>query len=477
MAATRSTRYRRPTASEHQVLRELIVRPIRPEERARFDQLLVAHHYLQSAHLVGEHLRYVATHCGRWLALLAWAAPARHLRARDQWIGWTDEQRRRRLPLLANNTRFLILPECHHPNLASRALKLCLGRLSADWQSAWGHPVVLVESFVDAQLFRGTAYKVSGWVNPGATAGFARHAADYYVAHERPKQLWTRELVAGARRKLRAPKMPPAWAGVEAKIPPRCRDSTVRLRSLTEHLARVRDWRSRKSLRYPLPGMLTLIAGATFCGISRGPAELAAFAATLSQAQLRALRFRADPHTRRYDAPSETTFTRVLAAVDNDALQTALLAWQEQLLGPLDPRDNVIAIDGKELRHARGVQLVSAVTAHGQRWLGTVPVASKSNEIPAAPQLLDRLDVRDKLVAFDAIHTQTHTARHIVQERGGDYLFTLKDNQPTLRQTVETLLTPQRFSPSPHAADAGAHLGTQPEPQGNPPGPHDPRHP
>lgn len=135
-----------------------------------------------------------------------------------------------------SNTRFLILPECHLPNLANRAMKLCLARLSEDWQAAWQHPVVLAESFVDPQLFRGTAYKVSGWINPGATAGFARHAADYYVAHDRPKQLWVRELVPRARGQLRAEKLPPAWAVVEAAVPPRCRDSTKTLRALTAHL-------------------------------------------------------------------------------------------------------------------------------------------------------------------------------------------------------------------------------------------------
>lgn len=456
-----AARFRRPTPSEHEVLRALVVRPIRPAERARFDQLLVEHHYLRSAALVGEQLRYVATHRGRWLALLAWAAPARHLRVRDQWIGWSDEQRRRRLALLVSNTRFLILPECHLPNLASRALKLCLARLSGDWQAVWLHPVVLAESFVDPQLFRGTAYKVSGWVNPGATAGFARHAADYYVAHDRPKQLWMRELVPQARRKLRAEKLPPRWAATEAKVPPACRAPAKRLRSLTEQFARVPDRRSRKGLRYPLPGLLALLAAAAFCGVSRGPVELAAFALTLSQGQLRALRFRPDRHTRRYTAPTETVFTRVLAGVDTDQLEAALLAWQAQLLGPPAPKDNVIAVDGKELRHARGVQLVSAVTAAGQRWLGTVRVMHKSNEIPAVPKLLDRLELRGQLVVLDALHTQSDTARHIVQERGGDYLLTLKDNQPTLRQTVETLLTPQRFSPSAHGREHGPDVGTQ----------------
>lgn len=456
-----ATRFRRPTPSEHQVLRDLFVRPIRPDERERFDQLLVKHHYLHSAALVGEHLRHVATHRGRWLALLTWAAPARHLRARDQWIGWSDEQRRRRLALLVSNTRFLILPDCHLPNLASRAMKLCLARLSADWQKAWHHPVVLAESFVDPQLFRGTAYKVSGWVNPGSTAGFARHAADYYVAHDRPKQLWVRELVPKARRKLRAEKLPPLWAATEAKVPPACRDKAKHLGALVAHFGGVFDPRSRKGLRYPLPGLLALIAAAAFCGVSRGPVELAAFALTLSQGQLRALRFRPDRHTNRFTAPTETVFTRVLAAVDTGELEAALLAWQEQLLGPCAAEDNVIALDGKELRHARGVQLVSAVSAKGQRWLGTQRVAAKSNEIPAAPLLMDRLELRGKLVVLDALHTQGDTARHIVQERGGDYLLTLKDNQPTLRETVETLLRPQRFSPSAHGAEHGADMGTQ----------------
>ena len=103
-----------------------------PPRRTRpLRQLLIEHHYLKSATLVGEHLRYVATHRGRWLALRAWAAPARHLRARDQWIGWSDEQRRRRLALLVSNTRFLILPECHLPNLASATAPLLLPLLPA----------------------------------------------------------------------------------------------------------------------------------------------------------------------------------------------------------------------------------------------------------------------------------------------------------------------------------------------------------
>jgi hypothetical protein len=71
---------------------------------------MVAHHYLQSDRVVGEHLRYVVTYHGQWLALATWCAPALHLKARDAYIGWSEEQRRRRLALLANNARLAIIP-------------------------------------------------------------------------------------------------------------------------------------------------------------------------------------------------------------------------------------------------------------------------------------------------------------------------------------------------------------------------------
>src|SRR5207248_8485638 len=80
---------------------------------------------------------------GRWLALLLFSAAAKHLKHRDQWIGWTRAQRDRRLSLVANNSRFLILPQARIANLGSRVLRLSLDRLSADWQARYGHPVLV----------------------------------------------------------------------------------------------------------------------------------------------------------------------------------------------------------------------------------------------------------------------------------------------------------------------------------------------
>jgi hypothetical protein len=443
-------KFRRPEPDEQHILDHLTVRPIRPRERRRYDALMKEHHYLHSHQLVGEQLCYVITYGGEWLALSSWCAAARHLKGRDTFIGWTAEQCRKRRALLANNARFLILPNRHLPNLASRAMKLILGRIAWDWQQQFKHPIVLVESFVDPEQFRGTTYQCSGWSQLGLTQGYGRAAKDYYIQHEQPKQLWVKALVKNACKKLRADKLPEAWAVVESKVQPRCTAKSADLKALTDHLAQVPEYRSKHSLGFPLAGMLTLIAVAAFCGVVRGKKDLAAFAKTLSEHQLRALRFRRDKKTGKPRCPGVTTFFRILNEVDELALELALLAWQDQVLGPV--QDRIIAVDGKALRHSQGGELVSAVGAQSGRWLGTVRTPDKTNEITAARTLLERLnqrvDLSDKVVVLDALHTNQETARLVVQDLGADYLFTVKTNQQTLHKTVCGLLQARAFSPS-----------------------------
>lgn len=453
------SRFRRPTASEQQVLEQFQVRLLtQAAELEKFDRLIIEHHYLKSATLVGEHLRYVATYRGQWLALMAFSAGSFNLRYREAFIGWTPEQRRRRLSLVVNNARFLVLPACHYPNLPSRLLKLVLQRLSSDWQQRWGHPVALVETFVNPEFFRGTTYKVSGWSELGPTSGFGRCVQDFYEPHDQPKQLWVKELVPGACQKLRAPTLPPEWARVEQQTLPRCTAKVKEIQSLLSELQALPEFRSRDGLFYPIAGMMALIVLATFAGVVRGQRDLAAFARTLSQGQLRALGFRMNRKTRRIRCPKETVFFRVLQAIDEDQLEQILLRWQEKLLGPAN--DRVIAIDGKVLRHARGVELVSSFGVESGRWLGTLAVADKSNEIPAAQALLDRQNVEGKLVVMDALHTQDRTAQKIVFEQGGDYVFTVKKNQETLYQTLERKLTPGSFSPAAQGGKPGPAAGS-----------------
>ena len=439
--------YRRPDSGEQEILDGIEIRLITLDETGKFNELVTKHHYLKSAVLVGEHMRYVATFEGEWLALGAWSAGAMHLKGRDGWIGWNDEQRHRRLPLVVNNARLLGLPGCQVPNLMSRFMKGMLSRLNADWQERWGHAVAVAETFVDPVLYQGTCYKVSGWMRVAETAGYARGAkGDFYQAHNSPKHLWVKELEKGACQKLRGSALPEAWAGVEALTSPRCRARPAQIMSLMALLEKVPEFRRQQALRYPVAGMLALIAIASFAGVAHGQRDLAAFAGTLSQAQMRALKFRMVPRSKQREAPGETTFMRVLAGVDAAQVESALLLWQDQVLGPAE--DPLIAVDGKKLRHAAGVELVSAFGVKSGRWMGSVCTAAKSNEIPAARELLEKIDVRGKTVVFDALHTQHETARAVVFEGGGDYVFTVKDNQQGLNKEVARLLAEQPFSPS-----------------------------
>lgn len=224
------------------------------------------------------------------------------------------------------------------------------------------------------------------------------------------------------------------------------------------------EFRRKQGLAYPIAGMLALLAMATFSGVAKGYEDLADYAATLSQAQLRALNFRRAPHTNRVRSPGRTTFERVLSAVDAQVLQQVLLLWQEQVLGP--GQDPLVIIDGKEIRHA-DVESLSAVDGTG-RWLGSTLVAEGSNEIPAGRAQLAKLDLVGKIVLADAAHTQVAHARQILYQQGGHYLMTVKKNQKGLFETLETLLAPQRFSPSAHCANPRDEPGEQPEPPRNP---------
>lgn len=436
----------RLTADEQQILERAQVRLLNcPKDTARCDQLIREHHYLHDATLVGEQLRYAITYQGRWLGVATWSGAAFHIKDRDEFIGWDFEQCRRRRPLLANNSRLLILPECHYPNLVSRFMKLMLGRLSADWLERWGHPLAMVETFVDPQLYQGTAYKVSGWCHLGKTAGWKRDAADFYLKHDTPKQIWVRELVKKARVKLRAAQLPAQWAMVEEQARRRCTQTVREIRSLMQALRQdLPEFRRAQALGYPVAGLVALSVMAMATGVRKGPDDLADYADTLSQPQLRALNFRRDQHTGLYRCPKRTTFVRLLAGVEAPVLEQILLQWQQRLTGPV--QDNLVIIDGKKMRHG-GVEMVNAVTGQGQ-YLGGVITQDKSNEIPAARQLLDRLDLKGKITLTDAAHTQVETGQKILYEKGGDYLMTVKGNQPTLQKTLQDLFDKQVFPPT-----------------------------
>jgi Domain of unknown function (DUF4338)/DDE_Tnp_1-associated len=416
------------------------------KDKTRARRLLAKHHYLGDVRAVGEQLFYAVSDAeGGWLGVLVFCAASRRLRARDRWIGWSEEQRRRRLPLIVNNCRFLLLPDKTFPNLGSRSLRLTLDRLGGDWQDRYGHPVVAVETFVDPEQFCGTVYTANGWQELGQSEGFGRVRRDFYVQHHKPKRLFARELCRNARRSLAADKLRPALAGVEAKTSPRSTQNPAQIISLVEHFKKLPDYRQRIGV-YPLWSLVVIVLLAHLCGAPRGQKDLAKFAKGLSQAQRRALGVRRQPDG--YPAPSQPTFCRLFQRLDDQQLEKIFLQAQSQIRGPAPPEE-LIVLDGKEPKQGGGHSVLTAVTVPSQHYLGSAIVDTKTNEIPVARELFKKLDLDGRKVSLDALHTQDQTARELVLEHGADYLLTVKDNQPTVKTNIENALSapPADFSP------------------------------
>ncbi len=408
-----------------------------------WNSLVCERHYLQNAHLVGEQLRYVVTYQGQWVALLGWSAASFHLKDREAWLGWSHLQRRARLHLLAQNSRFVVLVErTAWPNLASRALGLVCRRLSQDWQQAYGHPIAAVESFVDSQLFRGTAYKATGWKLLGQTDGFGRVAEDFYVRHDRPKQLWVKSLIAEAPALLSGQCLPEGWQAYER---PCCGISCADLPSLYDRFRGLTDTRKGQGKRHRLATLYSFIACAKLSGVVGGYRAIYLYARSFTKPQRRALHCWINPRTGKYQVPSETSFFRALQLVTVEQVQAAIDPWLDEKLGPIAPGGQV-AMDGKTLKHS-GVHLASAIRVPSLRCAGVRAVPDKTNEITAVRQLIERTDLEGCLVEMDALNTQDETVQKLLYEKGADYIVSLKDNQLTLATTAQTLL-PQDVPPS-----------------------------
>jgi len=436
-------------ALESDILKRVTVRLIRDREQNHCDELLEQKHYLASARMVGRTLRYVAELDGQWVAVIYFSAAALHVKAREKWIGWTPRQRARRLGFIANNSRYLILPARESlPNLASRVLGLVLRRLSADWEAAWGQPLLAVESFVDESRYRGTCYRACGFEAVGLTKGYSRSARDYYQEHGQPKQLYLKELRPGARALLRRGRLPEALARHEEKVSGPCPFRAAELGSLFEQFRLLGDKRRGHGLRHRQPCVLACAAMAVLMGAG-GYKSIEDTCQKFTQRQLKALGCRRNRQGL-YVAPSDSTFLRVLRHLDVGLFDRIVGRWLgEQELSAVER----LAIDGKTLRGSgrtdgQPLQLLSVVTHRLRLTLAQVAVEDKSNEIPAFPQLVRQLPPVDSvLISADAMHCQQQSARIITQEHGWDYLFGLKGNQSGILERAQSLLSPQAPPP------------------------------
>ncbi|MBM3815242.1 MAG: DUF4338 domain-containing protein [Acidimicrobiia bacterium] len=173
-----------------------------PAESRRWRELIERHHYLGCRVPFGAHLRYWVRHGERELACLLWTSPAWKMQARDGWIGWSDEQRRRNLQSIVNNGRFLILPWVEVKGLASKILALSARQMPRDWETRYGCRPLLLETLVDAALFRGTCYRAANWIHIGQTTGRGRMDREHTAHGQAIKDIYVYPLVRDARQRL-----------------------------------------------------------------------------------------------------------------------------------------------------------------------------------------------------------------------------------------------------------------------------------
>lgn len=207
--------------------------------------------------------------------------------------------------------------------------------------------------------------------------------------------------------------------------------------ALFSRLESIEDPRARRGRRHHQRSVLASILCAVISG-AQGSAAIGEWVKRLPPQMLRRLRCRRAADGR-YEPPSEPTIRRILAAVNIEQLERQLGDWLQTHTAIDEP----VALDGKTLRgshdqgHAR--QLVAAFGHHSNVVLNQVEVADKASELKAVKPLLDPLPLAGRVVTADALHTQVETARYLVEDKQAHYLFTVKDNQSTLKADIASL--------------------------------------
>lgn len=212
--------------------------------------------------------------------------------------------------------------------------------------------------------------------------------------------------------------------------------------SLKEALSNIEEFRQAQGLRYSLLSILLLACVAMMCG-ARSESAIAEWGRNYGHKWLRRLGIK------RKTSPSQSTIHRVFKGIDVVALERAISRWAESVLGEPEPLE-AIAVDGKALKGAikqgaRDAYLLSAVSHRLATVLAQVAVTDRTNEIGQMPDLLEQLVLTGLVVTADAMHTQAATAQTIL-DAGGDYLFVVKENQPTLLREIELVFETSKLA-------------------------------
>jgi len=320
---------------------EIQIRPVESSEEGRYQEQMACHHYLGELPKIGETLWYVATWREQWVAQLSLSAAALKCGVRDRWIGWDFRSQYGRLKLIANNSRFLILPDWHRRNIGSRVLSLTERRVVADWQARFGHALLLLETFVDPRRFHGGVYRAANWIDLGLTQGYRRTREGYSAQADAPKRVFVRPLCRDPRAQLTHRD----WNHLQLTGAPKIMLNAEQMRSLPQCFTIVTDPRRAQGRRHRLPVVLGISAGAILCGME-GYKAISDWAKGLGQKARE--RFGCRRENGRYVVPSEFVIRDCLVRIDPGALDRALNAWN-QVWGA---QDDALAMDGKTMKNA-----------------------------------------------------------------------------------------------------------------------------
>ncbi len=324
-----------------QVLLELHVRQVVRSEEERYQAQMALHHYLGALPKISETIWYVATWRDQWVAQVSVSAAALKCGVRDRWIGWDFRTQYDRLKLIANNSRFLILPDWHRPNIGSRVLSLTERRITTDWQARFGHPLLLLETFVDPRRFHGGVYRAANWLELGLTQGYRRTRGGYSADIDAPKRVFVRPLHRDARAQLNHPDR----NHLQLTGVPKLMLTADQMRALPLCFTTIADPRRREGRRHRLPVVLGIAAGAFLCGM-RGYKAAHDWAEGLGQKARE--RFGCRREKGRYVVPSEFVIRDCLVRIEPDALDRALNAWTQAW----GKDDKALAMDGKTMKNA-----------------------------------------------------------------------------------------------------------------------------
>ncbi len=412
----------------------------------------LAHQYLDEEHFLGagkeagDRLGQFILEDGSVVAVLIWCASAWHLKKRDLLIGWDPVTRAKRLKLVAQLRRFLVLDQHRKANLASECLGLALRNLQRQWFKKHGYEPLAAESFSDPENHAGTVYKATNWTLAGDTKGFSQQRSkedntDYYIPNGRPKKLWLKPLHKHAYQLLCANELPEKCkqgevigAGVRSPL------THPQLSSLRQAFEQLDDPRRAQSRRHPMTALLTLVALGLLMG-GRDMKNIWSKVVKLTQGQRERIGLKVrSKKSGLLKMPGYDCLNDFMNKLDPQEFASVLTNWLQSNQGTLPAS---LALDGKSIGDGKLGMIITLCRHDDGRPVALIAATGKKedSEVSEARSLLESNSVNlvNKTVTLDPLHNKKSTLDTIVR-KGGDYIVGTKDNTSARLETAQRTL-------------------------------------